>query len=162
MTRVFDTYNRPTFRTGLEYIALTGEAIAGASLTATREFVDFAVLAPYSQPLSILWAHMILLDGQSAANAILPRGTNVQRVTYMNGATVRITMYSNAGAQVSQVSFDLAATTMENNLGQHTIPAGGRMHITLRNIVDYYPVRGVTPALYMYVAVPPTVWSTPS
>ncbi|OQA23373.1 MAG: hypothetical protein BWY63_00267 [Chloroflexi bacterium ADurb.Bin360] len=123
-------------------------------MTVDREYVDFCVLAPYSQPLLIMWSHMILLDGQSDSDNITPRGSAVQRIPYMNTAVVRITVYSSAGAQVSQVSITLAATTMENNLGQHTIPAGGRMVITLRGLEAGYEPGAIMPAMYMYFQVP--------
>lgn len=158
MSRVFDTYRKPDILDGARFIAACGSAIYLPDLSSSREFCDMAFLAPEDRPMLFLQLHCRLLYERhyDVGGYVEPDNTGPSKVPILYSAAYRIQMRNaSTGALISTSTPSpdpwLSNTTLQNNMGQHTIPAGGIMLITLRAYNGTAPTAYAVPSFSAYV-----------
>ena len=134
MSRVFDTYRKPSVYDTPLYFTITGSPISTAALAAGgRAFADIALLAPLTRPMLLLATSLRLIAAQSPTHAqIQPDDDEVVRIPWSESALVDLWIYPATGTPYKSLNELVLPNAVGNNhLGQHTIPAGGFATITL-------------------------------
>lgn len=139
MPRVFDTYAQPSAIDNTRHIAITAEPVYANALVANRSFIDMAFIAPLDLPLIFMRFHCRLQKqiADSGAYTTIEPSHTILGVPAPNviparaSAKIVITIYDDEMTQVSSTTLTIASGVLYNNLGQHTIPAGGLMTLGL-------------------------------